>query len=118
MKEEMKQYEKELSVKIKSGKIDKEFCEYHLAMVEIFQHERLVHLLIMLFFVAVALVLLFLTCIIVGNTEGEFLPALWPFYVITLIVVVLAIAYVRYYYFLENHLQGIEKKTRKVLGIH
>lgn len=110
MKNKMKEYEEFIRKEIAKGDWGKDLLLFHEEMVRCFQHERLVHLIIMLFFVAVDLVLIFLTMILIGNLGGEWL-VMWPLYLITLIVTVLAVAYVKYYYFLENHVQGLYRLT-------
>lgn len=96
-----------------AGPIERaKLAEFHREMVMNFQHERLVHLLIMLFFVSVSLVLIGIFaafCYCYG-----FLLELIPFYLLLALVVVLTGFYIRHYYFLENHIQGLYKYTRKL----
>ena len=115
MKDKMKEYEKFIKKEIRGGDRSEELLHFHEEMVRCFQHERLVHLIIMLFFVAVDLVLIFLTVILLSNLGNEWL-VMWPFYLITLVVTALAVAYVRYYYFLENHVQGLYRLTAVLAG--
>lgn len=91
-----------------------ELAEYHREMVTNFQHERLVHLLIMLFFITVALILLGIlawSIIMYG-----FILEMLAFYIMAGIVTILAIAYVKHYYFLENHIQNLYKYSAKLRG--
>ena len=92
----MKEYEEFIRKEIAKGGWGEDLLLFHEEMVRCFQHERLVHLIIMLFFVAVDLVLIFLTVILLGNLGSEWL-VMWPFYLVTLIVTALAVAYVKYY---------------------
>ena len=91
-----------------------ELVEYHKEMVTNFQHERLIHLLIMLFFITVALILLGIlawSIIMYG-----FILEMLAFYIMTGIVTILAIAYIKHYYFLENHIQNLYKYSAKLRG--
>ena len=85
----------------------------HTEMVRNFQHERLVHLLIMLFFVFLAVCLVFGTIIgiMAGWIFGGMFVALG---VLDLLMVVLSVAYVKHYYFLENHIQGLYKYFEEI----
>ena len=86
----------------------------HEDMVASFQHERLVHLLIMLFFVFITVVLLFLT--IFGVCFGWlFGGVLYCLLVLDFIMAVLSGAYVRHYYYLENHVQGLYSYFEELL---
>ena len=78
----------------------------HEDMILSFQHERLVHLLIMLFFVFITVGLLFLT--IFGVVSGVLIGGvLYCLLILDFIMAVLSGAYVKHYYFLENHVQGL-----------
>ncbi len=116
MKNQVKEYEKFIREKIANKEFSKELLAYHNEMIHCFQHERLVHLIITLFFVVIAIFFLILTGLVIGN-GGEDLMIMWPLYVITLIVTILAIAYVRYYHFLENHIQELYRLTSVLAGI-
>ena len=85
----------------------------HTETVRNFQHERLVHLLIMLFFVFLAVCLVFGTIIgiMAGWIFGGMFVALG---VLDLLMVVLSVAYVKHYYFLENHIQGLYKYFEEI----
>lgn len=112
----MKEYEKFIQGEIKKRNHSKELLEYHKEMVRCFQHERLVHLIITLFFVAVAIVALVFSGICLGNLGNDFW-VMWPLYLATAIVTGLAIAYVKYYHFLENHTQRLYDLTGVIAGI-
>lgn len=115
MEDKIKEYEKYIKEKVKKGMGPVErlkVAEYHREMVENFQHERLVHLIIMLFFVGVSLGLLTVFAILVYNVG--LLVELTPFYLLCLIVVILTACYIRHYYFLENHIQGLYKYTKQL----
>lgn len=105
--------EKKASEKLSDANRE-ELVEYHKEMVTNFQHERLIHLLIMLFFITVALILLGIlawSVIMYG-----FILEMLAFYIMTGIVTILAIAYVKHYYFLENHIQNLYKYSAKLRG--
>ena len=117
MKEKMKEYEVFIKKEIEKGNHSKELLEYHKEMVRCFQHERLVHLIITLFFVAIALVALVATGFSIGNLDEEWW-IMWPLYSMTLIVTILAVAYVKYYHYLENHTQKLYDLTGVIAGIN
>ena len=117
MEDKIREYEKFIEEKTSEnlGPIERvKVAEYHKEMVANFQHERLVHLIIMLFFVSIALGLIGMFAYYLV-TLGWVLEML-PFYILTGIVVILSAAYVKHYYFLENHIQGLYKYT-KILRI-
>ena len=113
MEKKIKEYEKfiEKKTKEKLNPIERvKLMEYHREMVTNFQHERLIHLIIMLFFVAVSLGLL---GILVWSLYSLGLVIeMLSFYILTGIVVIMTIFYVKHYYFLENHVQGLYKYTK------
>ncbi len=113
MTNQILEYEKFIK-KETSKKLDekslKRLAKIHRETVANFQHERLVHLLIMLFFIAVSLVLLtFLFLSLLNSVSG--LETL-PFYILTALTVTLTFFYVKHYYFLENHIQALYKYTK------
>ena len=113
MEERIKAYEKYIrqAATKKLSRIERaELAAYHREMVTNFQHERLIHLLIMLFFVAVSLVII--GVLILSILEFGFAIELSAFYALVLIVIVLTIAYIRHYYFLENHIQALYDYTK------
>lgn len=116
MKNQVKEYEKFIKEKIANKEFSKELLDYHNEMIHCFQHERLIHLIVTLFFVMIAIFFLILTGLVLGNC-GDDLMVMWPLYAITLIVTVLAVAYVRYYHFLENHIQELYRLTSVLSGI-
>ena len=113
MEDKIKDYEKFIEEKVDKplGPIERvKLAEYHREMVQNFQHERLVHLIIMLFFVVIALGLVGVFSW--GIAEFGWMIEMLPFYILTAIVVVLSIAYVKHYYFLENHIQNLYKYSK------
>ena len=115
MEKKIKAYEKVLEEKTsgKLGPIERvKVAEYHKEMVANFQHERLIHLIIMLFFVAVSLVLI--GALAWNICEMGLMFEMVAFYFLTALVVVLTAFYIKHYYFLENHIQGLYKYTKKI----
>ncbi len=115
MEEKIREYESFIQKRTeqKLGPLERiRLAEYHKEMVANFQHERLVHLLIMLFFVVVSLGLIG-TFSVISYLWG-FCIELIPFYILIVVVVVLTVFYVKHYYFLENHIQGLYKYTKKL----
>ena len=117
MEDTIREYEKFIEEKTSKplGPIERvKVAEYHKEMVANFQHERLIHLIVMFFFVAVALILL--AFLGYDLAVYGFMTAMLPFYGLTAIVVILSFFYVKHYYFLENHIQGLYKYN-KILRI-
>lgn len=114
MKKAMEEYEKFVRREIKDYNRSEEFLHYHEEMVRCFQHERLIHLIITLFFVALTLVFLGMTGFLIGGGKATW--EAWPLYLATLLLTILSVAYVKYYHYLENHLQKLYKATGVISG--
>lgn len=117
MEDKIREYEEFIKEKTDGsiGPIERvKLAEYHKEMVTNFQHERLIHLIVMFFFVAVALILL--GYLAYDLAVYGFMIEMLPFYILTAIVTILSGAYVKHYYFLENHIQDLYKYN-KILRI-
>ena len=93
MKEYLYNYIKEIDGILNKNKITKDIIDNHLVKIQFFQHERLIHLIVTLFFAFLFILFLFLTCI-------HFI-----FFIIALILMVFLIFYIIHYYRLENGVQ-------------
>ena len=105
MREYLEDYTKEIDNKIKSKKINEQDIEDHLIKIKFFQHERLIHLLVTLFYG----IFVFLAVIISFKT--------WLFLIILSLALIVLIFYVRHYFFLENHVQYLYKQYDKMKNI-
>ena len=105
MREYLGDYVKEIDNKIKSKKITEQDIEKHLTKIQFFQHERLIHLLVTLFYG----VFVFLSVIISFKT--------WLFLIILYLALIILIFYVRHYFFLENNVQYLYKQYDKMKKI-
>ena len=76
----------------------------HLVKIKFFQHERLVHLLVTLFFALFLLISLYLSL-----KESLFI-------IVVLILLVMLIFYVKHYFFLENSVQELYKKYDEIIN--
>lgn len=85
---------------------------YHREMIANFQHERLIHLIVTLFFSFVTIIMLLLTGWM--TAVSGFDVALIPLYALVLLLVILSGCYVKHYYFLENHTQGLYKYSEEL----
>ena len=92
----------------------KELIELHLAMVEHFQHERFIHLVVTVSF-AMLMLLCFMGFIALCLVDGA---AGLSYCVggVALILFVTTLFYVRHYYLLENGTEELEDMTRKLYG--
>lgn len=103
MKKELSNYRKAIDKKLRNQSIfSKEEIEEHLIKIHFFQHERLIHLLVTLFF-GIFTVLSF------------FFSLLHPLLLILpFLFVLLLIFYVFHYFFLENNVQYLYKQYDKM----
>ena len=86
--------------------------QYHAEMMENFQHERLCHLIVTLFFAFITIAILFIVAwtTVAYKLDQEMIPL----YILTIILAILTGFYVKHYYFLENHIQGLYEYTAKL----
>ncbi len=87
--------------------------KFHDAQIKNFQHERLVHLIITLFFAVLTLASWFGFCAVYLT----FVDNIWILLgagLLTLILTVLEICYVAYYYSLENHTQKLYGLSQEI----
>ena len=104
MKGSIKNYVKYIDEKIDDKKTDfKKLREEHLINIGFYQHERLIHLLVTLFYA----VFLFLTIIISFYNPLAL--------IIELILIVFLLFYVKHYFLLENHVQYMYKQYDKIV---
>jgi len=93
MKKYIINYIEEIDKKIEDKQITKEEIENHLIKISFFQHERLIHLIVTVFYG----VFMFLSIIL-------FLKE-WLFVIITYLILIILLFYVKYYFFIENRTQ-------------
>ena len=105
MKEYLEGYTKETEKLIKKGNITEKDIEKHLIKIKFFQHERLIHLLVTLFYAVFILLSLFII---------RFIPL---FGIVIVIFLIFLVFYVRHYFFLENSVQYLYKLYDKMLTI-
>ena len=92
-----------------------ELIEYHKTMVQQFQHERLIHLIVTFFFALFMIIFfaMFLFATInVPNQSGSMLSICLG--IVTALFVIVVLFYVRHYYQLENGTQKLEDITKKL----
>lgn len=81
---------------------------YHVDRVHDFQHERLIHLLVTFFF----------ALLLIGSGTALLVQPLqelrWPLSILSMILLVLELAYIRYYYQLENGVQSLYPLTEEL----
>lgn len=103
MKKSIDNYIKEVDQKIEEGINLEKLKEEHLIKIGFYQHERLIHLLVTLFYA----VFMFLTIIL-----SYYNPLAL---IIVLILMIFLIFYVKHYFFLENHVQYMYKQYDKIV---
>lgn len=111
MEKRIKDYEAFIGKYI--GKADDKIVNYHREMLRNFQHERLVHLIIMLFFIAMTVGVLSALFFQVSQQMSFF--EILPTGICTALIIVLSVAYVKHYYFLENHIQKLYDISLKLI---
>ena len=105
MKIYIKDFIKDLETKIeKNHKFTKEELSYIRIKIVDFQHERLIHLLVTLFYSLFTISFLALTLIS------------WIFIIPFLIVITFLLFYIRHYFFLENSVQYLYTLYDKVIS--
>ena len=115
MEKQILKYEEFISREVKrdlSAEERERLIRLHSEILKNFQKERSIHLNVTLFFAL-------LTIVAVGLMVWEVVTDGWllemiPLYVLVLILVILTGFYVKHYYFLENHVQGLYKYTEKL----
>ncbi|MCI5910923.1 MAG: hypothetical protein PUB76_05755 [Oscillospiraceae bacterium] len=96
MKKYILSYLENIQRKISENDVDySELLEYHLKHISFFQHEREVHLLVMILFAI-------LTVLSIGVDIFCFKPAV---FLLSVIFLIMTAAYIKHYYFLENSVQ-------------
>lgn len=86
----------------KKGKISENVLEEHLTKISFFQHERLIHLLVTLFYCVFMLIFMGLGTVFIG------------FFVIGLILMIFVLCYIVHYFRLENGVQYLYKQYDKL----
>ena len=110
MEKQILEYEKFIAREVKRNLSVEErerLMGLHAEMLKNFQKERSIHLNVTLFFALLAIVAMGLVAWEVA-TDGWLLEMI-PLYALALILVILTGFYVKHYYFLENHVQGLYK---------
>lgn len=115
MEKQILKYEKFISREVKRDLSLEErgrLARLHSEMLKNFQKERSIHLNVTLFFALLAIVA-------VGLMAWEVITNGWllemiPLYALVLILVILTGFYVKHYYFLENHIQGLYKYIKEL----
>ena len=98
MKQYLKEYIKEVDELLKNDAVNQKYIDNHLIKIGFFQHERLIHLIVTVFYALFVIFFLFLSSI-------NFL------YIIpTFILIIFLIFYVLHYFFLENSVQYLYKQ--------
>ena len=117
MEQQIREYEKFMARKTRREMSDadrKRSIELHRETMANFQHERLIHLLVTLFFAFFAIAAMFVTASMISLYGLRF--EMVPLYLLTLILVVLVGFYIKHYYYLENHIQKLYKYTKELRG--
>ncbi len=99
-----------------SNKTTPELIEYHKAMLQQFQHERLIHLIVTLFFALFMIIFfVFFGALEIWLPSNQYSSLITGgIGIIDAIFLVITLFYVRHYYQLENGVQKLEEITRKL----
>ena len=117
MEKQILEYEKFIAREVKrnlSAEERERLMGLHAEMLKNFQKERSIHLNVTLFFALLAIVAMGLVAW-EAATDGWLLEMI-PLYALALILVILTGFYVKHYYFLENHVQGLYKYVGELGG--
>ena len=93
MKDYVYKYIDEIDKKLEKKEITKEDIEEHLIKIQFFQHERLIHLLVTLFYAIYTIAFGVLMCLS------------WLFGIIFMILMIVLLFYIVHYFRLENKTQ-------------
>lgn len=80
----------------------KKLGEEHLKKISFFQHERLIHLLVTLFYALFSILFIFLSL------------KVWIFTIISIFLLIFLLFYVEYYFWLENNVQYLYKQYDEI----
>ena len=113
MDKKLRDYMREINHRLDEAKPAEmaDLRRYHAQRVSEFQHERLIHLIVTLFFGG--LMLLSFGGVFAASMLGDSL-LIWLTGALAVILLALEFAYVRYYFFLENNTQRLYDITRKL----
>ena len=84
--------------------------EEHLTQVAFFQHERLIHLIVTVLFAVLEIMSILGTVILSAMESGNMAMS-----ILTILLLVLLIPYIRHYYILENEVQKMYVQYDKLL---
>ena len=102
MREYISNYVKYVDSIINDSKYKESFIEEHIQMIKYFQHERIIHLVITLFYALLTLLFWGLSLIHL------------IFVVIAIILSIFLVCYIYHYFYLENHVQYMYKQYNKL----
>ena len=105
MKQSIKEYVKEIDNKIDSKTDFNKLREEHLIKISFYQHERLIHLLVTLFY----------ALFMMGFILLSYYNPLFIF--IVAILMIFLIFYVKHYFLLENHVQYMYKQYDMIMSM-
>ena len=113
MDKKLKEYIKEIEKASKNPSA--ELIEYHKTMVQQFQHERFIHLVVTLFFALFMLLSFGMFLLAATSFPGQSgMMISGGLGMITFILLVVTLFYIRHYYQLENGTQKLEEITKKL----
>ena len=84
--------------------------EEHLTQVAFFQHERLIHLIVTVLFAVLEIMSILGTVVLAAMESGNIAMSL-----LTILLLILLIPYIRHYYILENEVQKMYVQYDKLL---
>jgi hypothetical protein len=98
---------------IKNAKPTPQIATYHDIMLRQFQHERLIHLIVTMFFALFMIIFLIFTTalflILPATLWGNIIT--YSAAAVTLVLIITTLFYTRHYYQLENTIQSLESLT-------
>lgn len=97
-------YMEELLAEMEENPAREQLIQEHLIQISFFQHERLVHLIVTVVFALLEMLSLIMVFIA---------PGLFTF-LLTIVVLILLIPYIRHYYILENGVQKMYEQYDKL----
>ena len=103
-------------IKQASSHPNPELTKYHTQMLQQFQHERLIHLIVTMFFALFMIIFFIFTTALFLNLPSSLWGNIFTYSAafITLILFIVTLFYVHHYYQLENGVQRLEEITSKL----
>ena len=106
-------------IKKAPAKPSRDYVAYHQQMLRQFEHERLIHLIVTLFFALFLIIFFIFTTILFLSLPSSLWGQIFTYSAafITLVLFIITIFYIKHYYSLENGVQQLADLTPKLYSL-